>query len=78
MLDIQNVTKSYRAYQALRGVTLQAHSGEVFGLLGPNGAGRPPCCASSPRCSNRPPARPWSAGTTSTTTPKVYGARSAS
>ncbi|MDK2011473.1 MULTISPECIES: ABC transporter ATP-binding protein [unclassified Deinococcus] len=40
MLDIQNVTKSYRAYQALRGVTLHAHSGEVFGLLGPNGAGK--------------------------------------
>ncbi|MEM9646263.1 MAG: ABC transporter ATP-binding protein [Planctomycetota bacterium] len=29
-----------RSVAALRGVTLEAHAGEVFGLLGPNGAGK--------------------------------------
>ena len=40
MLDIQNVTKTYGSFQALRGVSLSAPDGEVFGLLGPNGAGK--------------------------------------
>ena len=29
-----------RRVEAVRGVTLQAYAGEVFGLLGPNGAGK--------------------------------------
>ncbi|MBZ9752530.1 ATP-binding cassette domain-containing protein [Deinococcus sp. HMF7604] len=40
MLNIQTVTKSYGTFKALRGVSLQAQGGEVFGLLGPNGAGK--------------------------------------
>lgn len=40
ILQIENLTKSYGAVQALRGVTFEVEEGEVFGLLGPNGAGK--------------------------------------
>lgn len=40
MLDIQDVTKTYGKFTALRGVSFSAREGEVFGLLGPNGAGK--------------------------------------
>lgn len=40
MLEIENVTKRYGQFMALRGVSLRAAEGEVFGLLGPNGAGK--------------------------------------
>ncbi|MFC4637276.1 ATP-binding cassette domain-containing protein [Deinococcus hohokamensis] len=40
MLEIENVTKRYGQFMALRGVSLRAGEGEVFGLLGPNGAGK--------------------------------------
>ncbi|WP_027482133.1 ATP-binding cassette domain-containing protein [Deinococcus pimensis] len=40
MLDIENLGKTYGAHVALRGVTLHADGGQVFGLLGPNGAGK--------------------------------------
>ena len=49
IVDIQELRKTYRSFslgrrrgriEAVRGVTLQAYPGEVFGLLGPNGAGK--------------------------------------
>ncbi|MFC4425888.1 ATP-binding cassette domain-containing protein [Deinococcus navajonensis] len=40
MLEIEHVTKQYGQFMALRGVSLRASEGEVFGLLGPNGAGK--------------------------------------
>lgn len=40
MLDIQNLTKTYGSFTALRRVSFTARDGEVFGLLGPNGAGK--------------------------------------
>ncbi|MFC3862889.1 ATP-binding cassette domain-containing protein [Deinococcus antarcticus] len=40
MLDIQNLTKTYGSFTALRSVSFTARDGEVFGLLGPNGAGK--------------------------------------
>ena len=40
MLDIQNLTKTYGSFTALRSVSFSARDGEVFGLLGPNGAGK--------------------------------------
>lgn len=46
-VSIADLTKTYRSgwwrrrtIRALRGVSLQARQGEVFGLLGPNGAGK--------------------------------------
>lgn len=48
IVDVQDLRKTYRHWtrqqarevRALRGVSLQAHAGGVFGLLGPNGAGK--------------------------------------
>ncbi|MEJ2666710.1 MAG: ABC transporter ATP-binding protein [Deinococcales bacterium] len=38
--ELRNVRKHYGEVQALRGVDLQVHAGEVLALLGPNGAGK--------------------------------------
>ena len=40
MLQINNISKTFGGYQALRDVTLRVRRGTVFGLLGPNGAGK--------------------------------------
>ena len=39
-LSIQQIYKSYRGRDIVKGVSLQLSSGEVVGLLGPNGAGK--------------------------------------
>jgi ABC-2 type transport system ATP-binding protein len=39
-IQISNVEKSYKAFKALKGVSLTIEEGEFFGLLGPNGAGK--------------------------------------
>lgn len=39
-ITVQNLHKSYGQVEAVRGISLEVRSGEVFGLLGPNGAGK--------------------------------------
>jgi ABC-2 type transport system ATP-binding protein len=41
IISITNLTRTYASgFQALKGVNLQIHKGEIFALLGPNGAGK--------------------------------------
>ncbi|MDQ6765957.1 MAG: ABC transporter ATP-binding protein [Verrucomicrobiota bacterium] len=37
---VRGLTKSYGAFEAVKGIDFEVHPGEVFGLLGPNGAGK--------------------------------------
>jgi ABC-2 type transport system ATP-binding protein len=41
IISVANLSKSYASgFQALKGINLEIHRGEIFGLLGPNGAGK--------------------------------------
>ena len=40
MLEMKNVTKTFGAFKALDGLSLQVPKGAVYGLVGPNGAGK--------------------------------------
>jgi sodium transport system ATP-binding protein len=40
MIEIEHVSKSFGAVQALSGLSLTARDGEITGLIGPNGAGK--------------------------------------
>jgi ABC-2 type transport system ATP-binding protein len=39
-IEVQDLHKSYGSFEAVRGIDIEVHKGEVFGLLGPNGAGK--------------------------------------
>lgn len=40
VIKVEGLTKSYGRFQALKGLDLNVHKGEVLGFLGPNGAGK--------------------------------------
>ncbi|HKP52024.1 MAG TPA: ATP-binding cassette domain-containing protein [Chloroflexia bacterium] len=40
MIEVENLTKYYGAFPALRDVTFSVEPGEILGFLGPNGAGK--------------------------------------
>lgn len=40
IISVQNLTKNYGAFQAVKGLSFEVYEGEIFGLLGPNGAGK--------------------------------------
>lgn len=40
MIKLENVTKQYGKFEALKGISFKVNEGEIVGLLGPNGAGK--------------------------------------
>ena len=40
IVSVKGLRKSYGAVEAVRGIDLEVHAGEVFAFLGPNGAGK--------------------------------------
>jgi ABC-2 type transport system ATP-binding protein len=40
VISVRGLVKRYRAVEAVRGIDLEVHAGEVLGFLGPNGAGK--------------------------------------
>ena len=40
MIKLENVTKKYGKFEALKGINFEVKEGEILGLLGPNGAGK--------------------------------------
>ena len=39
-IHVANLRKNYGSLEAVRGINLDVHKGEIFGLIGPDGAGK--------------------------------------
>src|SRR5690349_17761249 len=40
IISVNNLTKQYGSFEAVKGISFEVYEGEIFGLLGPNGAGK--------------------------------------
>jgi ABC-2 type transport system ATP-binding protein len=40
VIEVKDLTKSYGAFVAVKGISFRAESGQILGFLGPNGAGK--------------------------------------
>ena len=40
IIKVENLTKKYGDFEAVKGLSFEVYPGEIFGLLGPNGAGK--------------------------------------
>jgi ABC-2 type transport system ATP-binding protein len=40
VIEVKDLTKKYKDFEAVKGITFEVAKGEVFGILGPNGAGK--------------------------------------
>src|SRR3989442_12193148 len=40
MIEVRDLTKTFGAVEAVRGISFRVEAGEIVGLLGPNGAGK--------------------------------------
>lgn len=40
MIEVKNISKSYKKTSALQNISLEVQQGELFGLIGPDGAGK--------------------------------------
>lgn len=40
IIKVQDLTRNYGNFQAVKGISFEVREGEIFGLLGPNGAGK--------------------------------------